>query len=176
MNCSEAERLLNALLDGDIDSSPRLDAHVAKCESCRELRDALLATVGDLEGLPLPEPSRDLTAAVMAAIDEENAAREKPLAFSLSLLCFAAAAVCLIAALWRGGWYDSAATVVVSILGSAANVIGALVETYDLRSPGCFVMAWLLGGGATAVALILTASLARLANRVPAAGRRSVQP
>ncbi len=176
MNCSEAERLLNALLDGDIDSSPRLEAHVAKCDRCRELRDALLATVGDLEGLPVPEPSRDLTASVMAAVDHEMSARERPLALSLSFLCFATAAVCLTVVLWRGGWFESAATVAASLAGAAANVVGALVQGYDLRSPGCFVMAWLLGGGASVAALILTSSLARIASRVPNAGRRSVQP
>lgn len=102
MTCSESERVMSALLDGDLETSPRLEAHIAECAGCRELWEALTATVGVLSLLEEPEGGDDLTARVMAALPAPaSSARRLGLTFGLTAVCLASSLIGV--RLWLSG-------------------------------------------------------------------------
>src|SRR5687768_10474064 len=96
MTCNETLEQLIAFDEGELDNSarPPLEQHLAGCASCRE-ELSLLRGSWDLlpawEGL---EPSSDLTARIMAAVqapvvvslDEKREARNKPPTYAERIL------------------------------------------------------------------------------------------
>jgi hypothetical protein len=62
LQCRRAEEMLSDHFDGVLDAAPEADlrAHLAECDRCRELRDALLEVVEVLRATPEMEPAADL--------------------------------------------------------------------------------------------------------------------
>lgn len=65
------DELISASLTGDLTDAERaeLDAHLARCETCRATLKAFGAERRILSGLPVAEPPRDLSARVRAGIE-----------------------------------------------------------------------------------------------------------
>jgi predicted anti-sigma-YlaC factor YlaD len=61
MNCTSAQRLISAARDGALDGSAQsaLDAHLAECPACRQMRDTLAASAAAWRSttvaVPLPD-------------------------------------------------------------------------------------------------------------------------
>lgn len=74
MNCENIENLLGAYVDGELDSQAqvRVEAHVAKCWSCREVHEtlqSLAAGLAEPTGVDVPE---NLWAAIEKRLDVEH--------------------------------------------------------------------------------------------------------
>ncbi len=76
MRCEKARRLINPMLDGDLDEQHRRDmeAHVASCPACRSELEGLRRSVRLLETLPVLSPPPGLASRVMARVLERNRA------------------------------------------------------------------------------------------------------
>lgn len=175
MKCSESERLMSALLDGDLETSPRLEAHLVECASCQELFDALLATVVDLEALPVPEVSVEITARVMSALpDASHAVWIRRLALGWGALCATAGMLFLAAGLWSVGLLPFVLTKIVAGLAEVAKTVASALVTFGYGSPGFLINLWLLGGCAAAT-LLLAAGASRAYSLVTSTRGRGVR-
>ena len=68
---NHVDELISASLTGDLTDAERaeLDAHLARCETCRATLVAFTAERRILSGMPVAEPSRDLAARVRTGIE-----------------------------------------------------------------------------------------------------------
>ena len=68
---NHVDELISASLTGDLADAERaqLDAHLARCETCRATLAAFTAERRILSGLPVADPPRDLSARVRAGIE-----------------------------------------------------------------------------------------------------------
>ncbi len=160
MKCSESERLMSALLDGDLEGSPRLDAHLAECSACSELFEALLATVGDLHELSVPEVSDDLTARVLAALPAptRSALWIKGLSIGWGATCALAAVGLALVGLWRIGLLPYLLTTLLAGLNECAKMAVSALAALGYGGPGFVVNLWLLSGSSAAALLLIAAA------------------
>jgi len=154
MRCSEAERLMSAMLDGDIEQSPRLDGHLEACPSCKTQWEALQRTVADLSCLSQLEAPEDLTAAVMAKLPERHAlVFGKPVGFLVAGLSIAAAVILFA---WATGLGQSGLTVAMGLATFALNWVAAIWSSIGVGTPGFVINSLLVS---TVAAFVLAALL-----------------
>jgi len=169
MKCSEAERLMSALLDGDIKQSPRLDGHLEACPSCKTQWEALQSTVADLSCLSQLEVPRDLTAAIMSKLPErQTLVFGRPLGFLLSGLSIAAAVILFV---WATGLGQSGLAVTVGLATFALNWVTAIWSSLGVGTPG-FIINSLLASTVAAFVLAALLSVGRLCGNLALAYRR----
>jgi predicted anti-sigma-YlaC factor YlaD len=171
MNCREAERLVEAVLDGDIEDSPRLEAHLQQCPNCRELHSALRRTVVDLSLVVTPEPAADLTARVMAAIaPASRSSATRKLGFALAGISFSAASAVLTVLLLRAGFGDWLLAVGLGVGRGVVSVAAALAASVGWGTPG-FAVGAIIYSFIAGIGVTCTASIARIC-AIAVVGRR----
>lgn len=165
MRCAEAERLMNAILDGDLANSPRLDAHLDACSGCRELYSALRQTVADLTSASWPEPATDIVAGVMGRLprpDIPSTTQRVAQVLLGSVLTAAAVAVGLVG--WRLGLPGAVASSIVGCAQELAAGFGGSLDAAGSTPGGRILLTWALSGVLSA-ALVVVGSVARLLAR-----------
>jgi predicted anti-sigma-YlaC factor YlaD len=171
MNCREAERLIDALLDGDIAGSPRLAQHLGACPTCRELHAALRATMGDLAAVVTPESAADLTARVMAAVaPAARGSSARRMGLALAAISLSAASAVLTVLLLRAGLGDWLLTVALGVGRGVVSVAAALAGSVGWGTPG-FAVGAIIYSFVAGIGVTCTASIARIC-AVAVAGRR----
>lgn len=105
MDCRRAEELLSDHLEGTLDRllAADLEVHLARCQSCRELRAALALVVDALQSFPAMDPASDL--AERAATSALRARRSRPVGFggAVSVPAWLQATAAALALLTTGG-------------------------------------------------------------------------
>ncbi|MEP6808157.1 MAG: zf-HC2 domain-containing protein [Chloroflexota bacterium] len=106
---NHVDELISASLTGDLTSAERLelDAHLARCETCRATLAAFTAERRILAGLPSAEPPRDLSARVRTGIEAGRFRsggwwRRRGIVASLATVATAALAVVVLSKLQFG--------------------------------------------------------------------------
>jgi anti-sigma factor RsiW len=158
-----AEDEAQLYLEGAIEPSEatRIDRHLAGCAECQALVASFEALSEALSGLPLADPPPDFTAAVMARIDEGEAARASERRILVGVLAAVGLSLGLALALaGPSGWAPALSAA--SSLG--VKTLQALRITSDVLSPVVSALRVQILLVAAAVGIPLTLALSRLAS------------
>ncbi len=173
MKCSEAERLMDAILDGDLNESPRLESHMAGCEACVRRWEALSRTVADLASVANPPVPERITRNVMVALAADIAAeRSHRIATLMAACAMVLTALLGIGIAWSMGLGDGAMTLFAAVSEASLSLVFDARDSVGIGFPGYVLLAFVWAGVMTAV-LLGTAAVGKLcAHRI--AARRGV--
>jgi anti-sigma factor RsiW len=159
MKCIEADRLMSAILDGDLPGSPRLESHLEGCESCALRWEALRRTVSDVQALAgTPAPAR-LTPRIMAALSADAAEEGgRRLATLIAASSMVLASLVAIAWLWAAGLGEGVTTFFLTASEALLSFVFALRDHLAADSAGyatlVFIWAGILATGLVGVAAV----------------------
>lgn len=158
-----AEDEAQLYLEGVIEPSEatRIDGHLAGCPECQALVASFQALSEALSGLPHAEPPPDFTAAVMARIDEREAARASERRIVVGVLAAVGASLAVTLALAGESAWAPALSAASSI---GVKTLQAMRITSDVLSPVVSALRVQILVVAAAVAIPLTLALSRLAS------------
>lgn len=104
MSCHEFQEWLQQLLDeGEILSPPEVAAHVAECQTCREMQAAARQLICGLKLLPRPQAAPLLTQSIVAGVLDERRQRLRRVRQRMAITFGLAAAILL---LMLVGWLN----------------------------------------------------------------------
>ncbi|MBP7561744.1 MAG: zf-HC2 domain-containing protein [Armatimonadetes bacterium] len=162
MKCSEAERLMDAILDGDLNESPRLESHMAGCEACVRRWEALRRTVADLASVASPPVPERITRSVMAALAADTAAERSHRVATLMAACaMVLAALVGIGIGWSMGLGGAAVTLFAAVSEASLSLVFDARDSVGIGFPGYVLLAFVWAGVMTVV-LLGTAAVGKL--------------
>ncbi len=144
MECHDAERLIDAQLDGELaaDAAVELQEHLARCPDCRRTHGPLLEL---LRSPARVEPPDGLREAILAALDRSGDAADRRRRAWCGLAGGLAAAACL--GFFLMGWVAS------QRWGGHGTVESPAPSSMTAGGPAVVLSPWLAGAWAQAAAM-----------------------